>query len=600
MRQVLAVCATLALALTAASGDSQPPQQRLALIIGNSDYDGIAGTDLSASAADTAEQAGRLPDLLNPENDAADMRDAFASRGFKTTLVTNVDLPRMTQALADFGREVAAAPQNSQAVIFYAGHAVQVDGENFLIPIGARLPPIDLTRMPSVQAQTILQGVAVPAKDVTAQFGDAAEPGFNLLVLDSCRNNPWERRLRGLSRGGSQARGMADLRARPARTIIAFATEPGSVALDGVGRNSPYSNALKNWLGVDGLTVAEMLDRVGGEVERVTGGAQRPWIQHASLGAACVGNCPSEAIARYNDAELRREVEELRRSNAALRNQTSTSQQNLVVRAPCTTGRPGPNDLSCFRECPDCPEMIIVPPGTFVMGSHQGESGRKPVEGPQITVTIKRIAVSRFEVTRAQYTAFSAETGRPMPSTCNTAQGQVGHWRDPGYQQNGDTDPVVCVSWDDAQDYVRWLGRKTTESYRLLSEAEWEYVARARTDGAYFWGNVPSHEDANYSGVGGRDQWSFTAPVGSFPANPLGLYDTSGNVAEWTADCWSDTLDRLPRDGAPITQLGCTQHSIRGGTWDSPAGDVRAAWRTYTPTQVSANMLGLRVARDIR
>jgi hypothetical protein len=279
---------------------AQPQPLKLALVIGNADYDANGRVDFAEAAIAASEANGFVPDLRNPPNDAADIRDALQAIGFKVKFLTNADAQTLRTALATFGAELASASDDAQVIIYYAGHAVQLDGANFLIPVGAKLPALDFSRMPSKQAQTILAGVAVPTGEVLDQFQGPAAPGLNLLILDSCRNNPWERRMRGLTRGPSQTRRMADLRANIARTIVAFATQPGDVAQDGIGRNSPYSGALKTKL-VEPGTVLQILDLVGEAVQTATQGRQTPWFQCASVGRMCLFKCPETFEAALQD-----------------------------------------------------------------------------------------------------------------------------------------------------------------------------------------------------------------------------------------------------------------------------------------------------------
>jgi hypothetical protein len=196
-----------------------------------------------------------------------------------------------------------------------------------------------------------------------------------------------------------------------------------------------------------------------------------------------------------------------------------------------------------LKHCGDCPGMIVVPAGEFVMGAPEDEAGRFPEEGPQRTVRIRRFALGRFDVTRAQWAAFVAATHRPARGGCAWSDlpggpdgkpNPAASWRDLGFPQSGNH-PVVCVSWEDARDYAHWLARRTGHRYRLPSEAEWEYAARAGTPGPYPWGAQASHAHANYGAdtccsgaVAGRDRWTHTSPVDAFPPNALGLHDMHG------------------------------------------------------------------------
>lgn len=288
--RILAACVVFA----AGMGSAQAPTTKLALVIGNADYNGDGRVDVSDAGIAASEAAGFVPDLRNPMNDAADISDALTRVGFHVDTAINADGAAMSAALAAFGTKVASAPDDAQVVIYYAGHAIQVDGANFLIPVGARLPAADFARMPTNQVQTILRRVAVSTTELSEQLKQLRAPGANLLIFDACRNNPWEERVRGIGRSATQSRGLAEI-AAPPRTVIAFATAPGHTASDGGGRNSPFTSALKTWIGKPG-TVLQILDSVGDEVQTTTGGRQTPWFQSASVGQVCLASCVAPAV----------------------------------------------------------------------------------------------------------------------------------------------------------------------------------------------------------------------------------------------------------------------------------------------------------------
>jgi formylglycine-generating enzyme required for sulfatase activity len=260
-----------------------------------------------------------------------------------------------------------------------------------------------------------------------------------------------------------------------------------------------------------------------------------------------------------------------------------------------------------FRDCADCPEMVVVPSGSFTMGSPPGEQGRWNDEGPQHVVTIgKPFAVGKFHVTRDQFAVFSRETGFTAHSGCD--------WRSPGFLQEG-SHPVVCASWDDANAYVNWLVKKTGKSYRLPSEAEREYAVLGRTTpGTYprFWfgddekelcrfGNVTDQKARDKKvlnwGASCNDGYVYTSPVGHYQPNAFGLYDMFGNASQWTADCWHDYCDYAPADGSAWT-TGCqgSGHVVRGGSWRNIPEALRAAVRSRV---INANNDGIRVASTL-
>lgn len=281
------------LMVVAGAGNAQQSPVKIALVMGNADYNLDGRVDASEAGIAASEAAGFVPDLRNPLNDAADIRDVLTRIGFRVDYVANADGAGMSTALAAFGAKIAQAPDTAQIVVYYAGHAIQVDGANFLIPVGARLPAADFSQMPTSQVQTVLRRVAVSTTEITEQLKVLRAPGVNVLILDSCRNNPWEAQVRGLGRSAGVTRGLAEI-AAPSRTIIAFSTAPGRTAADGGARNSPYTNVLKNWIGRPG-TVLQTLDNVGADVETATGGRQTPWFQSASVGQVCLASCIAEA-----------------------------------------------------------------------------------------------------------------------------------------------------------------------------------------------------------------------------------------------------------------------------------------------------------------
>ncbi|MBL8558991.1 MAG: caspase family protein [Hyphomonadaceae bacterium] len=309
---VLAAVLVMAAGMGSAQTPSSAPPVKLALVIGNADYDG-GGIDVTPQGIAESTAGGYVPDLRNPINDASDIRDALTRIGFKVDFVTDADGPTMSAALATFGTKVAEAPDTAQVVIYYAGHAMQVDGVNYLIPARARLPQVDFSRMPSRQGYSVIESVTVPIQRVVDQFREPRAPGVNLLILDACRDNPWDSRVRGLTRNTSpNAGGLAQV-AAPLRTIVSFSTALNRRAQDGGDRdrNSPFAAALKDAIGRSG-TIVEMLDFVGTSVEAATLGRQSPWYQSASVGRVCLATCISIA-PRLDHFSLTPEMRELSR-----------------------------------------------------------------------------------------------------------------------------------------------------------------------------------------------------------------------------------------------------------------------------------------------
>ena len=250
--------------------------------------------------------------------------------------------------------------------------------------------------------------------------------------------------------------------------------------------------------------------------------------------------------------------------------------------SPPVVDRPG----AAFRDCPECPEMVAVPAGSFTMGSPPSETGREGDEGPAYRVTIPApFAVGKYEATFSEWDA------------CVSAGGCGGHRPDDGGWGCGDR-PAINVSWNDAKAYVRWLSGRTGKKYRLLSESEWEYAARAGTTTRYSWGNAIGRNRANCDGCGSR--WdNKTAPTGSFAANGFGLHDMHGNAREWVADCWNDDYAGAPSDGRARESGNCGRRVLRGGSWDYGPDLLRSAYRDWDGPDSRVDGLGFRVARTL-
>jgi len=272
-----------------------------------------------------------------------------------------------------------------------------------------------------------------------------------------------------------------------------------------------------------------------------------------------------------------------------------------------------------FKDCSDCPEMVALPAGEFMMGSPKDERGRKGSEGlPRRVVIPKRIAIAKFEVTVDQFSAFVAETGMTVSNLCHMLveiSGTRGVWgppeasfRQPGFEVTG-TQPVVCISLHDAQAYVMWLRRRTGKPYRLPTEAEWEYAARAGTSTAYSFGDDETAacgyarfaDVSSPLGWGGGCRGDTVAygprPVGSLKPNSSGLFDMHGNAWEWVEDCWTPIVLEIPTDGSAFSRPGsCEVGVMRGGSWAAGYPNLRSATRGSPRATSRYHHLGFRVA----
>ena len=271
----------------------------------------------------------------------------------------------------------------------------------------------------------------------------------------------------------------------------------------------------------------------------------------------------------------------------------ATSPSSVASVTTYAPGRPPPRPAAAadarapgtvFRDCDGCPEMVVIPAGSFRMGcvsGHECYDNEQPVE----PVTISRpFGLSKHEVTFAAYDRFVVATGRSVPGDSLWGRGRR---------------PVVNVPWQDAQEYVASLSSQAGAQYRLPSEAEWEYAARAGTTTAYSWGNEIGNNRVNCNGCG--SQWDrMTAPVGSFGANAWGLHDMHGNVEEWTEDCWHGSYDGAAADESAWTVGGdCSRRVVRGGSWFDVPRLLRVAFRNWRNVGYRESNLGFRVARTL-
>ena len=322
------------------------------------------------------------------------------------------------------------------------------------------------------------------------------------------------------------------------------------------------------------------------------------WFRHAQAAlAAQKADTAVESVTRY----LPLAGEGGEHYDAAL---------DLLIEAEALQARFAPG--STFRDCDACPQMVVVPAGTFTMGSPESEEGRhlsyRVDEGPQHSVTIPApFAVGVYEVTFDEWDA------------CERAGGCEGQYnrdfvRD--VREYGGRHPAQHVNWDDAQAYVSWLSERTGASYRLLSEAEWEYAARAGTETARYWGEGESGQcryangydltaEERMFGADRRraqcsDGYAWVAPVGSFAPNAFGLYDVLGNVAEWTSDCPADdSYAGAPEDGTAWESRRCGSRVLRGGSANEDPARLRSAYRVREGSSLRIGLRGIRVARTL-
>ncbi len=627
----------LALLLLAAPAQAE---RRVALVIGNAAY--------------------RVqPALPNPRNDATAMARLLADElGFEVLApVLNATLAEMDQTLERF---TAAAEGADIALFFYAGHGLEMDGANLLVPVEAVL-----AHERDAPRQTIrLEQVRKAMRGARTQ----------VLLLDACRNNPIAGRMirsnppRGIV-GGLVGDEASD------GVVIAYSAAPGATASDGRGPNSPFTAALLRFLPTPGEDLGLLLRDVRRAVRQETGG-QDPWLSESLSGRIYLKPGPAQRLA--GTATLLPEPTPARPAVPSgawvIPQLTDPAPERPVAPGPAPTpsgawvipqrpapppqplpprGAPAPLSAwvipplpappaqpsgapasqpmpkpapslaagapgSVFRDCADCPELVVIPPGRFTMGSPATEPERDPDEGPQQAITIaRRFALGRYPVTVGEWRAFVTATARPDPPSCSIlVNGEVvdrrgASWRNRGFPQT-DQDPVVCVNRQDALDYAAWVSARSGQRYRLPTEAEWEYAARAGGTSAWWWGSDAARQCASANGADQAshpgataavapctDGFARTNPVGHFPPNGFNLHDMGGNARQWVADCYTESLDGTPADGSPRPATPGCDGLQRGGSWDDDPRELRVAFRWGVPPDLRGHDAGLRLARDL-
>ncbi|MCK9388540.1 MAG: SUMF1/EgtB/PvdO family nonheme iron enzyme [Sulfuritalea sp.] len=663
-RQCVRICAAVAAFVglaTAAVGQDRDlaakpasPEARVALIIGNSDY--------------------KSAPLENPANDASDLANALEKQGFNVLVRENVGERGLKEAVEIFAKYLQ---KGGIGLFFFAGHGIQLKDQNFLLPVDI-----------SFDSEADIAYRSVSAEYVLSRMAEAGNR-INVVILDACRNNPFQTAKRSANKG----LGVMNVGRAEKGTFIAYATSPGSTASDGGGRNGLYTKHLLRSLETKDTDIDKVFGRVRSSVVQETNGEQVPWTSSSVVGefhfnvsedlaalkhpvqpAAAMHEAAAEeegapydpvqekahwdrikdsrnpadylgylenfsgaqhaAYARWMVTKyggvLPAPVKAARPASAASPTPPIPAQLALATPAPVLSPPPAivavanagaaPASGTPIRDCPQCPELVTVPGGEYVMGSGPDQKPREPDEEPPHRVRVAGpFAVGKFEVTRAQYAAFSIETDRPRKVGCHSTIGGRFHknpkatWENPGFEQNDD-EPVVCVSWDDAQAYVAWLSKKTGKKYRLLNEAEWEYVARAGSTGKRHWAETDDAAVCRYASVADTsikgvspgmpmfpcsDGSKYTSPVGRFPANSFGVHDMLGNAWEWVEDCWNEGHAGAPELAQARLSGACTERAFRGGAWNSTPATVRSAYRDRESKDERHDNLGFRAARSL-
>lgn len=574
--------------------------ERIALLIGNQSYTSEIGK------------------LANPHNDIALLEKALKGLQFDVTSMRDAGLGTMHQAVNAYVRRLKVAGPNAIGFFYYAGHGAADAGTNYLIPVDVKSPE-----------EGDLWDVSLRLTEVTGKLKKEAGNATHFVVFDACRN---ELKLRKAgSKSLVQARGFVPV-PHESGMLIAYATAEGETASDVGAGAGPYSSALADEIIKPGIEAVTMFRNVQRRVRLAI--KQEPYLGFNALGDVYLaGQAPdpskmaasipplsnqqawtSEAAEAWNvakdtqsvatlEAFIRRfgdtfygdlakdRLADLKQIAAAKETETEKQRSALLKRELDQSKVPRPGTV--FRDCPGCPEMVVVPAGEFIMGSKDRE--RFTNEGPPRKVSIaKSFAVGKFEVTFDEWDA------------CVSAGGCKSTPKDEGWGRG--RRPVINVDWRTiGTEYLPWLSRKTGKAYRLLTEAEWEYAARAGTTTEYSTGETITPAQANFRIVGftgetvkgaSRDK---TLPVGSFPGNGFGLFDVHGNVRELVADCYVDTYTSAPNDGSPFRRgsENCSMVS-RGGSWlDADHMEIRSSARSLQSTRDAYSYIGFRLARDL-
>jgi len=555
MRLLAWLCFFVGFAMLTFSAWAQQRSHQVALIIGNANY-----PDANTPLPTTIKDARALADELRRNNFDVDVKE-------------NVGKEEMQQAIDAFTGKIRSG---SIALYYFNGFGIQVERQVYLIPTNAQLWNEADVKQSGISLNATLAGMQRKGARV------------KIVIVDASRRNPFERRFR------SSAEGLAPLES-PENTLSMYSAAPGTLMNDSPGDSSLFMGELIREMRAPSLSAEEVFNRTRIGVSRASNNEQVPWVASSlteeysfsrdTRAATAPAPVPPRATAPTPaPVPMPAPVPtpapaptppEPTRSEAAPPVTTTAPEPPSPAKAE-TDYKPG----DTFRDCAQCPELVVVASGAFNMGSSA------PFEGPVHRVTIaKPFAVGRYEVTFDEWDRCVAD------NRCKYAPNDRG-WGKGNH-------PVINLSWLDAKEFVAWLSEKTGKPYRLPSEAEWEYVARAGTDSTFWWGRDVGEGRANCQGCNGGSA-AKTMPVGSFKPNSFGLYDTSGNVAEWVGDCWNDSYRGAPQDGATWNSGQCELRVLRGGAYDSQAKFVASAARFRYDYDVRYPANGFRVLRELR
>jgi formylglycine-generating enzyme required for sulfatase activity len=570
-----------AFAIVPSAAWSQQREPRLALMIGNASY----------------------PDAATPLTSTADSRtlaEEFGRNGFVVDRRENLGKADMRAAIDSF---VAKIGPGSIALFYFSGYGLQIAKQNYLIPVSAQIwkegdVPLEGTSIDELLGEMHRKGGAI-----------------KIVIIDAARRNPYERRVRRVPVGLAAV-------SIPDNVLIMYSAAPDKLISDDGTAESLFTKELVKDLRGPKARAEEVFNRVRIGVYEASHAQQNPWISSSlvtqfDLGSSPAAVSPGPATPAPGSTSAPAEPAAAAQAVTAPAATPPAPGSPIIASAPAIADAPLSQEREAalkpkdsFKECAACPEMVVIPAGEFVMGSPDDEPERYPTEGPQHSVKIGRpLAVGKFKITRDEFDAFVRETNYSSDKCFTIEDGKVEErlgrsFRNPGFAQEG-RHPAVCVNWDDAKAYVGWLTRKTGKAYRLLTESEWEYAARAGTTTAFWWGTSISTEQANYDGTstyagGAKGEYrQKTVPVDSFTPNTWGLYQVHGNAFEWVEDCWNEGYQNAPADDAASLTGNCSRHVRRGGAWNFIPATLRSAYRDSRPAITRGSNTGLRVARTL-
>jgi len=493
-------------------------QQKFALVIGNGTYTNF-GT------------------LKNAVNDANDMAEVLQGLGFTVEKILNANLTQMENAAIKLRDRLSSADNNAYGFFYYAGHGVQVDGVNYLIPANANIPDKDFLRERAISAQSILDML------------NRAKNSLNIVVLDACRDFPaaWSR---------STDRGLAVMHP-PTDSIIMYSTAAGRTASDGTGRNGLFTSYLLQHLKTPGIEVNDVFRRTMSDVARASNNEQRPAMYTDFADIAYLGSKP-QATTTTQTAQPQQ----------ATQPQQTNMQQSASIPA----------------------NMVFIQGGTFTMGSNDGDGNEKPVH----QVTVSSFYIGKCEVTQKEWYEIMGFNPSNFKGD-NLPVEQVSWYDALEYCNKRSQKEGLTPAYTINSNNVMW--NRNANGYRLPTEAEWEYACRAGTTSRYNTGESINDNTGWYSANSG----SKTHPVGQKSANAWGLYDMHGNVYEWCWDWYDSRYYSSSPLNDPQGASSGSYRISRGGSWSSSAVFVRSAYRfnfLNGDPYVRYSYLGFRIVRN--